>query len=158
VAALLAGRGVGYRDTVMNMLFYRFDARSADALQFRFGDSARYDGTITGRYALRRGDPLCVAAPLTALTALDGALSASVQLLDADRTVLAGWDGALDGYNPGGAFTLSPCLDLPPDLPAGDAWLQLALYRTATFDRLPLIEADTLYWGDGLLFAHVEVE
>jgi hypothetical protein len=78
VAALHERRGVGYRDTVMNMLFYRFDPISASAFRFRFGDMVRFDGSITGRFTARRGQPLCVNMPLTALAPLDERYSVSV--------------------------------------------------------------------------------
>ena len=45
VVALSDGRDVGYRDTVMNMIFYRFDrAGNPDrSWRFRFGSKLRYD-------------------------------------------------------------------------------------------------------------------
>jgi hypothetical protein len=158
VAALHERRGVGYRDTVMNMLFYRFDPISASAFRFRFGDMVRFDGSITGRFTARRGQPLCVNMPLTALAPLDERYSVSVQLLDVERNIMAAWDHGLGSPDIDQPFQLEPCLDVPDDLPDGDYYLQLALYDWRTLARLPLIEADHLYWGDALLLGHVALE
>lgn len=155
VAALDETRGVGYRDSVMNILFYRFDALGGDALRLRFGDRVTFEDTLSGRYEVERGKPLCVDVRLRALAPLNDDMAASVQLLDADEQPIAAWDGSPGIRTRGEAFTLSACVDAPALLPAGDMHLQLALYDRASLARLPVIEDDNLYWGDRLVLGAV---
>jgi uncharacterized membrane protein len=157
VAALDEARGVGYRDSVMNIVFYRFDAGDGDALHFGFGDLVRYDGTITGQYAATPGDSLCVNVRLTALGSLNGDYSVSLQLLNAEGVPIAAWDGGLGSPAIGGRLALAPCLDVPADASPTDEHLQLAVYNWRTLARLPLVESDGLYWGDHLLIGSVEI-
>ncbi len=71
IVGLSGGRHVGYRDSVMNMIFYRFDAGEGDNLHFRFGDDVAYDGGIGHRLYARAGEPFCFHTSLTALRPLE---------------------------------------------------------------------------------------
>jgi uncharacterized membrane protein len=155
IAALAETRTVGYRDSVMNILFYRFDPRGGDALHFGFGGQLAYTGSIDSLYSVEPGSPLCPEIPLTALAPLDERYGASVQLLNADETPIAAWDGAVGAHATGEAFRLSACIAIPHDLPAGDLHLQLAIYDLHSLARLPLLEDAGLYWGDRLVLGAI---
>jgi Dolichyl-phosphate-mannose-protein mannosyltransferase len=163
VSELDKTRHVGYRSSLSNMIFYRFDQGNADDLQFRFGDLLRY---VSGQGADQQfwvyvGDDLCVNMQLTALHALDGSYSAGLHLVDLSGTSnAAGWDGGLGSADAGQAVKLTPCMTVPPDTAPGHYHLELVVYNWATLERLPVIEdgaGDGLPWQDVLMLAAADV-
>jgi hypothetical protein len=160
VAALSGGRGVGYRDSVMNVIFYRFDTETSDTLTFRFGDQLRYDGGIGHQFYARIGKPFClpIELQLLALQPLDGTYFAGLSLTQGYNTQRTRWDGMLGIHEAGDQINLEPCLDVPSETPRGPHHLRLVLYHENDSKRLPLIEADNLYWGTELMLATVSVD
>jgi hypothetical protein len=157
--ALADGRGIGYRDGVELMRFYRFDRDADDALRFRFGDLLRYDGGAANPQRVSPGGSVCVDVALTALMAVDGSYSAGVHLVDAGNALVAQWDGGIAESSAGERVRVAPCLDIPAGTPAGDYHLHLVVYDWATVERLPVIEggAEGVLWGDALLFSATTV-
>ncbi|MBN1813772.1 MAG: glycosyltransferase family 39 protein [Anaerolineae bacterium] len=158
--ALADGRGVGYRDGVEFMRFYRFDRGAGDALAFRFGDLLRYDGGAVSPQSVLPGEPVCADVELTALMAVDGSYSAGVHLVNASNALVAQWDGGIAELVAGERVRISPCLNILPNTRAGEYHLHLIVYDWATVERLPVIEGggDGVSWGDALVFSVVTVD
>jgi hypothetical protein len=157
--ALADGRGVGYRDGVEFMRFYRFDRGAGDALEFRFGDLLRYDSGTVSPKSVSPGESTCVDVALTALAAVDGSYSAGVHLVDASNILIAQWDGGIAESVAGERVRISPCLNILPGIRAGEYHLHLIVYNWATVERLPVLEGggDDVSWGDALVFSAVTV-
>jgi hypothetical protein len=181
--ALLAGtRRIGYRDSVINTIFYRFDQppdqkcegkatpcpysttnANAGALRLRFGDLLRYDGGIGHQLYARAGERYClpVTLQLTTLKPLEDGSSAGVYLTEGYNTLRARWDTPLGAHGAGETFILSPCLDLPVDLMPNNDHLRLIVYQGNDLNRQPVIEggdASNLYWGTEIIFAEVRLD
>jgi hypothetical protein len=157
--ALADDRGVGYRDGVEFMRFYRFDRGAGDALEFRFGDLLRYDGGAVSPQRVSPGEPVCADVAMTALTTVDDAYSVGVHLVDASNALVAQWDGGVAEPVAGERVRISPCLDIPPDIRTGEYHLHLIVYNWATVERLSVLEggAEGISWGDALVFSTVTV-
>jgi hypothetical protein len=157
--ALAEGRGVGYRDGVELMRFYRFDRGSGDALRFRFGDLLLYDGAVVSPPRALPGETICADVTLAALATVGGAYSAGVHVVDASSALVAQSDGGIGVLAPGDRVRVSRCLDLPAHVEPGDYYLHLVVYDWAAIERLPVIEggADGVEWGDALVFSAVTV-
>jgi hypothetical protein len=156
---LADGRGVGYRDGVELVRFYRFDRESGDALRFRFGDLLRYDGGVVSPRSASPGESVCVDVALAALAAMDGSYSAGVHVVDANNALVTQLDGGIGVLEPGDRARISRCLDLPAHIESGDYYLHLVVYDWITVERLSVIEggADGVSWGDALVFSSVTV-
>jgi hypothetical protein len=159
VWALDDDRGVGYRDGVEFMRFYRFDRGVGDALEFRFGDLLRYDGGSVSPQSVSSGESICVDVKLTALATGDDSYSVGVHLVDASNALVAQWDGGAAGLVAGKRVHSSSCFDIPMGTRAGEYHLHLIVYDWATIERLPVLEggADGVSWGDALVFSAVTV-
>lgn len=155
VALLQEGRGVAYRDSVMNVIFYRFDADAQSALRFRFGDVLAYESGIGHQFYARAGEAFCppLDLRLTALKTLDEGWAAGLALTQGYNTLRARVDMPLNPADPGGDIALRPCLSVPPDTPPGPHHLRLVVYHQHDGQRLPLVEDETLYWGTELMLA-----
>lgn len=156
-------RHIGFRSSLLNMIFYRFDQGDSDDLQFRFGDLLRY---VSGPGADQQlqvvaGDNLCVDIQLQTLTALDGSYSAGLHLVDLSGTTnAAGWDGSLGTASANQPVELSQCITIPADTPPGNDHLELVVYNWSNLKRLPVIEdgaGEGLAWQDVLMLAAVDV-
>jgi hypothetical protein len=170
LAALDATRHAGYRDGVVNMIFYRFDHRfdyrfdvgGRGDLRFRFGDLLGFDAGPGpgGEMGAHPGERVCVDLSFTTRLPLDGLYSAGVHVIDATGRSVAQWDGGLGVHEAGERITLAPCLDLPAALPPGVYHLQMNVYNWSNLERLPLIEDSAhpdVYFGDTLVLAALSV-
>jgi uncharacterized membrane protein len=155
--ALLVDRTVGYRDSVMDMLFYRFDRGPSSDLGFRLGDLLVYQGGIRHELYARPGEPFCFTLELMALAAVPPGYAVDVYLTQGYNTLRAGTTLDLGTYDAGEAIPLAPCLALAADHPAGPHHLRLRVYRPDTGAALPLLERGEVYWGDVLMLALVHV-
>lgn len=153
---LLAERHVGYRDTVMDMIFYRLDSGEAGDLAFRFADQWRYDGGIRHHLYAVPGEDFCFSLSLTALANIAPGSTIDFELTQGYGTVRAKITQDLGTYAAGDTAELTPCIPVPPDNPAGPHHLRARIYY-ANGQALPLLEGDDLYWGDILIFALVSV-
>ncbi|MBL8156470.1 MAG: glycosyltransferase family 39 protein [Anaerolineae bacterium] len=162
IAALLdQTRHIAYRDSLINMIFYRFDLGNSDDLAFQFGSALRVRRSpdAAQQFFVRPGDLLCVEIDLEPLQSLDGSLSAGLHLVDlTGNRSLAQHDAGLGTAEPGQPLAFDPCLTIPSDAPPGAYHLELAVYNWATLERLPVWEgADATGWGDVLMLAAVDV-
>jgi uncharacterized membrane protein len=155
VSGLLAGRHVGYRDTVMNMIFYRFDSGRGDSLHFRFGDALNYEGGIGHQLYARAGEQFCFEVNLVALKPLDEQLQIEWQLTQGYGTVRARTIMPIGIHQTRETFSLKPCIDVPLDNPPGPHHLRMSVNDTMA---LPLIESENLYWDSQLIVGLVSVE
>jgi hypothetical protein len=157
--ALAGDRGVGYRDGVEFMRFYRFDRDAVDALEFRFGALLRYDGGTVSPQSVPPGEPICADVAMTALTTVDDSYSVGVHLVDASNALVAQWDGGVAELAVGKQVRITPCFDIPMDIQAGEYHLHLIVYNWATVERLSVLEggAESVSWGDALAFSTVTV-
>jgi 4-amino-4-deoxy-L-arabinose transferase-like glycosyltransferase len=162
VAGLNANRHVGYRSSLVNMIFYRFDSGAGEKLRFRFGDLLRYAAgpDAAQQFVVQPGKPLCVNLSLAALTDVDNSYSAGLHLVDITGTTTAAqWDGGVGAAKTGDRLPLSPCLTVPANTPPGHYHLELVVYNWSTLKRLLVIEDSgaALSWGDVLMLAAVDV-
>lgn len=162
IAALLdQTRHIAYRDSLVNMIFYRFDLGAGDNLVFHFGSALRVRRSpdAAQQFSVHPGDPLCVEIALETLAPLDGSLSAGLHLVDlTGNRSLAQHDAGLGTADAGQTLDFNPCLTIPADAPRGAYHLELAVYNWATLERLPVQEGDDATgWGDVLMLAAVDV-
>jgi hypothetical protein len=163
IAGLDAGRHATYRSSLVNMVFYRFDAGETGNLEYRFDDQVRYvSGPSAGqRFSVAPGDSLCVEISLEALADLNGAYSAGLHLIDITGTTLtAQWDGGLGSPDTGDSLDLKPCMDIPANAASGYYHLELVIYRWENQERLRLFEDsgdEPMLWGDVLMLAAVDI-
>jgi hypothetical protein len=163
LAALDAERHIGYRSSMVNMVFYRFDPGEGGDLSFRFGDWLRY---MSGpgadeHFSVRAGTSICVEMAFEALAPLDDAYSAGLHLVDiTGSTSVAQWDGGLGAPEVGDSIDIAPCINIAADVPPGYYHLEMVVYGWADQKRLPLFEDSgdpALLWGDVLMLAAVDV-
>lgn len=163
VAELDQTRHIGYRDSLENMIFYRFDSGDDNDLSFRFGDVVRYAGGAGAeqQFVVAAGGSLCVEIGLRALSALDERYSVGLHLVDLSGQLSgAQWDAGLGQQTAGSEIQISPCLDIPATIPAGHYHLELAVYEWASGERVVLLEdsmGEALKWQDVLMLAAVDV-
>ncbi len=156
-------RHVGYRSSLSNMIFYRFDAGNSDDLQFRFGDVLRYEQGpgADQQFTVQAGEDLCVNVSLKALNAVDGSYSAGLHLVDLSGTTnAAAWDGGIGTADSGQTIDLAPCLTVPAETVPGHYHLELVVYNWSNLQRLPVIEdggGKGLTWQDVLMLAAVNL-
>jgi hypothetical protein len=163
IAALLdQTRRIAYRDSLANMIFYRFDLGEGDDLAFQFASILRVlrSPNAAQQFTVRPGDPLCIEIALETLAPLDGSLSAGLHLVDLTGShSLAQYDAGLGTADAGQPLTFAPCLTIPADTPPGAYHLELAVYNWATLERLPIWEGSgPTAWGDMLVLAAVDVQ
>lgn len=156
LAALLAqGRGVGYRDTVMDTVFYRLDQAGGAPPRWRFGDLLDYTGGIGHQLDARAGEPFCFTLRLVYRTAPPANAALRLALTQGYDTVRAAATLPLPSGAAGDAVTLPACIDVPAGNPSGPHHLRAqALVGGAP---LPLLEDGSLYWGETLFIALVSV-
>ena len=141
-ALIQQGRGVGYRDSVADLLMYRFDA-AGQGLRFRFGEDHAYSGPIGDTYAGQAGQDLCIEAGLSS----PESLRLQLTLSDAGGQSVASTDATAKASG-------EACLSLPEALSAGTYRLMLRVYPDqATDEALALYEvsaAEAVFWGESL--------
>ncbi len=153
LAALTQSHGVGYRDSVQGMLFYRLDVDSSEAFSFTFGDLLAYEGEILTPITLTSGE-LCTTIALSALETVPHSYNLGLYLTRGYNEVLAQADIPLQSAQAGESIEQEICLPLPVSLPPDELHVRLAVYDRASLQRLPLLEA-SLLWGDFLIVGSV---
>jgi 4-amino-4-deoxy-L-arabinose transferase-like glycosyltransferase len=154
VAELLNSRHIGYRDTVMNLIFYRFDSGTGDGLHFRFSDALAYDGGIGQQLYALTGAPFCFDMTMTALKPLENE-KIEWQLTQGYGTVRAALTAEIGAHPTGDSIKFSPCIDIPSESPLGPHHLRVSIRDNS--ELFPLIESKNLYWGEQLVLAQVSV-
>jgi hypothetical protein len=154
---LLATRTVGYRDSVMNMLLYRFDAGAGSDLQFTFADRLAYGGGIRNMLYAVPGEDFCFTVALEALVDFEREYAADIYLTQGYGTIRAITTQSIGQPGAGENLTFETCLPITADIPAGPHHLRMRVYDAMNHDALPLLEQGETYWGDELVFALVSV-
>lgn len=161
IAALLdRDRQVGYRDSVVNVIFYRFDHGTAGSRSFRFGDSLQLEAAQADRAEAQPGDTICVTLTLTVLRSLGQEYSAGLHLVNEANTLIAQQDSGLNASSIGQPFDVTRCVEIPATASEGTYYLHGAIYNWINGERLPVLEGkDTgVFWGDAYVVGHVEVK
>ena len=162
-AQLDQDRAVGYRSSLGNMIFYRFDRGSRNDLQFQFGERVRYVGNLVSDQQLsaKSGEQLCVDLKLETLADIDNSFSAGLHLVDITGNINAAqWDNGFGPHAAKEAVDVAPCLNIPETVSPGPYHLELTLYNWSTLERLPVLEtgdSTSVSWGDVLMMQAVEV-
>lgn len=163
---LRQGREIAYRDTVQNMIFYRFDLAAEDNLaQVNFGyyidgrgRILDYQTDIGHHWYANIGEEFCFDLRLAVLQdiAADYALEAS--LTQGFNTVRAQIRQALGTQSAGDEIRQNLCMELPADSPRGPYLLRLSL-RDSFGVYAPVVEStQDLYFGHYLGVAWVSVD
>lgn len=155
VTALMAdGWRVGYRDTLMDMIFYRFD-RTGDDLHFRFADVLAWTGGLGHEWYARVGELFCFELNLQTLQPINANYTLDVALTQGYNTRHVSQTIPLNAGAADTSIAVPVCLDIPPDILAGSHHLRLrVLYNDAP---LVLLEGENLYWSEELFIALVTV-
>lgn len=160
IAAWLGrNRHVGYRDSVVNVIFYRLDqGRHADR-QFRFGQLLQMDEAHADRVAAQPGNRVCVTMTLSALGALGQEYSAGLHLVNEANTLIAQQDSGLDALPIGQRFDTTRCIEIPATAPEGTYYLHWVIYDWTNGERLPVLEGNgaDVFWGDAYVVGHVMI-
>lgn len=161
-AALLAqGRQIGYRDSVMATIFYRFDIGAGDQSPFDFrfvtGERAHlfsYTGSIGAQFYAVAGEPFCFDLPLRRVADTGSAHHVQITLTQGQGTIRAEQSVAVP------AFTQpeqAQCVPMPPDAPSGLYHLRIGV-EDADRRALHLLEgAEAHYWGEQIIIGTVSV-
>lgn len=164
IPSLLEGRAIGYRDSVQNMLLYRFDqADTSGTLHLSyyaegFGELLSYQSQIGHHYFAETGKPFCFPVELEALQDVPSQWSLLASLTQGYSTTRADATLELPALSAGNTFNDDICIPIPADAPRGPYLLRLALRHTSGKHE-PIVESDTgLLWGYFVGVAWVSVD
>ncbi len=156
-------RGINYRSSLGNMVFYNFNQTGTGDLQFQFGDRIRLLGTLPSDQPLtvNTGGELCTELNLYTLTATDDSFSVGLHLVDITGNINAAqWDNGFSTHAAGETVSLTPCLPIPANTSPGAYHLELTVYNWETVERLAVLETGgdrPISWGDVVMMQPVEV-
>lgn len=153
VTALSATRGVSYRYSIDNFLFYRFDSESAQTPFFSIGDALTYESGWQEQ-AIEQGETLCVPLTFIALNNKDQPLNTTLSVTRGYREVITETTRTVNNLSRGDAIQIEPCVTIPDDTPTET--LHLRLIVTENDERL-LITERGIAWGDFLLIGTLAV-
>ena len=138
------GRGITWRASVNQMLFYQLTRTSDDDPRWTFGTGGdlRYDGTIGQTWRVPPTEALCLTPALRLSDATSTAYRVTLRLTRGYHEQIATTSGT-----PGDEL----CLRLPPTMPDT---LHLRLSVTTGAQPLPVYEQDTA-WGDFIVLGTV---
>ena len=159
VTRLSRDRQVGYRDSVVNVIFYRFDQGRHAERQFRFGQLLHMDEAHVDRVEARPGSMVCVTMTLSALGTLGQEYSAGIHLVNEANTLIAQQDGGLDAPPIGQQFDTTRCVEIPATASEGTYYLHWVIYNWTNGERLPVLEGNGagVFWGDAYVVGHVMI-
>ena len=161
IAALLdRERQVGYRDSVVNVIFYRFDRGTLDSRSFRFGNNLRLEAAQADRAEAQPGDTICVTLTLTVLNSLGQEYSAGLHLVNETNALIAQQDSGLGALSIGQPFDTIRCVEIPAQASAGTYYLHWVIYDWTNGERLPVLEGNGagVFWGDAYIVGRVELK
>lgn len=155
IPKLARGRTVGYRDSVQNMVMYRFDRADEDTsatldLSFYaggFGKLLAYQSGIGHHFYAETGREFCFPIQLEALQDIEANWHLLVSLTQGYGSTRAETKVNLPAFTAGDVYEESLCLDIPPDAPRGPYLLRLAMQHDYGYHQ-PVVESDAeLLWG-----------
>lgn len=160
VTHLSRDRHVGYRDSVVNVVFYRFDRGSHDDRLFRFGQLLQLHDVQRDRVEIQPGDTACVTLTLSALGSLGQEYSAGLHVVDEANTLVAQQDGGLNAPPNGQRFAATRCVEFPATATEGTYYLHWAIYNWTNGERLPVLEGNGagVFWGDAYVAGHIVIK
>ena len=153
-------RHVGYRDSVVNVVFYRFDRGAHDDRQFRFGNLLHIEKAQADRDEAQPGNTVCVSTTLTALGAFNQEYSVGLHLVNEAHLLVAQQDSGLGEHSLQQRFDLARCVGVPADAPAGNYYLHWVIYNWTNGERLPVLEGNGtgVFWGDAFVVAALTIK
>ncbi len=163
---LAEGRTIGYRDSVQNMVFYRFDrddnAQSA-TLDLSFyaegiGNLFAYRSGIGHHYFAEEGSEFCFPIMLEASQDVPADWHLLVSLTQGFNVPRAESTFDLPEFATGDVYDETLCLDVPTDAPRGPYLLRVALQHANGYHQ-PVVESDdNLLWGYFIGMAWVSID
>lgn len=161
-AALLAqGRRIGYRDSVMATVFYRFDLGSSaeSPFDFRFvtGDGAgmfSYTGAIGAQYYAVPGESFCFDLPLRRTADDDTAYQLQITLTQGQGTLRAVQHVDVPAST---QPEQGQCVPMPSDAPSGLYHLRIGVLAADSRSLYVVEGADAHYWGEQIIIGTVSV-
>jgi 4-amino-4-deoxy-L-arabinose transferase-like glycosyltransferase len=160
IAALLnQDRHVGYRNSVVNVIFYRFDQGRQDDRPFRFGQQLHIDETNINRVEVQQNETVCVTMTLSVLDSLGQEYSAGLHLVNEANTLIAQQDDGLNTPPIGQQLNAARCIEIPATAPEGIYYLHWVIYNWANGERLPVLEGNGagVFWGDAYVVGPVTI-
>ncbi len=163
---LAEGRTIGYRDSVQNMVFYRFDridtlTNATLDLSFYaggFGKLLDFHSGIGHRYYAETGSEFCFPIKLEALQDVGDDWHLLVSLTQGFNTPRAEATFDLPAFTTGDVYDETLCLDIPADSPRGPHLLRIAMQHEFGFHQ-PVVESEEdLFWGFFIGMAWVSVD
>ncbi len=150
VTQLSRDRHVGYRDSIVNVIFYRFDRGGHDDRLFRFGQLLQLDDVHDDRSEVQPGATVCAAMTLSTLGSLDPEYSAGLHLVNEANTLIAQQDNGLNAPPSGQRFNTTRCVEIPTTASEGIYYLHWVIYNWTNGERLHVLEGDGagVFWGD----------
>ena len=166
IPELAKGRTIGYRDSVQNMIFYRFDRADEDSsaqldLSFYaggFGKLLSYQSGIGHHYFAEIGNEFCFPIRLEALQNIEDDWHLLVSFTQGFNTPRAEQTYPLPAFSEGDVYDETLCLDIPDESPRGPHLLRVAMQHEFGYHQ-PVVESDEdLLWGFFIGVAWVSVD
>jgi hypothetical protein len=157
IAALDAHHHAVYRDSVANLVIYRFETGDTSDLHFQFGGEIDYQGLLGNQFDTVPGETLCIPLDLSTRVTLNQRYSVGLHLVDIQNLSIAQWDGGIGSHSAGEDFTVEPCVQIPAT--PGTYRLVVVIYNWMTGERLPLYEGQPpVSWLDTLVIGTVTAQ
>ena len=159
VAQLNRDRRVGYRDSVVNVIFYRFDRGAPIDRTFRFGDKVQLAAAQTDRSEAQPGNTVCVTLTLSTIGALGQEYSAGLHLVNEANALIAQQDSGLAASSISQPFTARRCVEIPAATSPGIYYLYWVIYNWTNGEQLPVLEGDNpgVFWGNVYVVGHLMI-
>jgi hypothetical protein len=148
---------VDYRVRNASLVIYRFSGQG-EKLQLSFGDQFEFISPLSFEpLQANKGEPFCLGIQLKTLVSINNEYSFGLHLADKKRNLVTQIDAGL-GFHPAGDYIkITPCLDIPPTLRAGDYYLHFVIYTWQDARRLSVLESG-IYWDNALLVGALKIE
>lgn len=166
ISKLTEERTIGYRDSVQNMLLYRFDStdtESSDTLDLNFyaegfGQLLAYQSGIGHHYFSDIGHEFCFPIQLDALQDMEADWHLLLSLTQGFNSSRAQVTYELPAFSEGDTYDETLCLDIPADAPRGPYLLRVVMQHESGRHQ-PVVESDNdLLWGYFIGVAWVSVD
>ncbi len=159
VTRLSRDRHVAYRDSVVNVIFYRLDQDRHGDRRFRFGQVLQLDAVDRDQIEVHPGDTVCVTMTLSALGSFGQEYSAGLHLVNEANTLIAQQDSGLNPPLSGQRFNTTRCMGIPANAVEGVYYLHWVIYNWTNGERLPVLEGNGagVFWGNAYVVGHVMI-
>lgn len=163
---LAEGRTIGYRDSVQNMIFYRFDHADDNTnatfdLAFYaggFGRLLNFQSGIGHHFYAETGREFCFPLQLEAVQEVGEDWHLLVSLTQGFNTPRVEKTFDLPTFTTGDVYNETLCLDIPEGSPRGPHLLRIAMQHEFGYHQ-PIVESDEdLFWGFFIGMAWVSID